>query len=171
VEPRKNIVRLIDAFEMLPVALKKKYPLVIAGFSGWKSEDIHKCISRAAQDGFVRYIGYVPEKAMPALYGGCRAFLYPSLYEGFGLPLLEAMSCGAPVMTSNCSCMPEVAGNAALLVDPLDLSSISAGIEKALSDEKWRSCAINLGLERARAMTWDATVRKTVEVYRRVLNQ
>jgi alpha-1,3-rhamnosyl/mannosyltransferase len=162
---------LIDAFEMLPVTLRKKYPLVIAGFSGWKSADIHKRISRAVRKGFVRYIGYVPEYALPALYSGCRAFLYPSLYEGFGLPLLEAMACGAPVMTSNCSCMPEVAGNAGFLVDPEDVPSISEGIERVLSDETWRSFAIDLGIERARLMTWDATVQKTIEVYRLVLNK
>ncbi|HTZ18583.1 MAG TPA: glycosyltransferase family 1 protein [Dissulfurispiraceae bacterium] len=168
VEPRKNIERLIMAYEKLPVSLRSRYPLVIAGDNGWKSEDIHDLMDEAKRKGWLKYLGYVPDSCLPALYSGCRAFLYPSLYEGFGLPILEAMACGAPVLTSNCSCMPEVAGDAGILVDPKDVESISAGIEKALTDDQWRLQAAERGIGRSRSMTWDISAHKTVEVYRKV---
>lgn len=168
IEPRKNIDRLIKAFELLPPYLRQNFPLVLVGDIGWNSDVIHKQIDLASRKGWLKYLGYVPESNLPALYSGCRAFLYPSLYEGFGLPLIEAMACGAPVVTSNRSCMPEVAGDAGLLVDPEDVLSIAEGIERVLADEKWRSFAITLGIERTRTMTWDVTAQKTVKVYRQV---
>ena len=170
IEPRKNIERLIRAFEKLPVTLQQSYPLVLVGDRGWNSKGIHKTIDEGRRKGWLKYLGYVPESHLPALYSGCMAFLYPSLYEGFGLPLLEAMACGVPILTSDISCMPEVAGGAAILVDPADISSITAGIEKALTDEAWRLRAIALGLRKAESMTWDMSVQKTVEVYSRVWN-
>jgi alpha-1,3-rhamnosyl/mannosyltransferase len=168
IEPRKNVEQLISAFERLPLSLRQSYPLVLVGDIGWNSEGIHKRIDEAQRRGWLKYLGYVREVFLPALYSGCRAFLYPSLYEGFGLPLLESMACGAPVLTSNCSSMPEVVGDAGILVDPCDILSLSNGIERVLTDETWRSRAVALGIERARPMTWDVSARKTVEVYRRV---
>jgi alpha-1,3-rhamnosyl/mannosyltransferase len=168
IEPRKNICRLVEAFRQLPVSLQRQYPLVLAGAGGWKSDDAHRLISEAVQTGTVKYLGHVPDQALPALYSGCRAFLYPSLYEGFGLPILEAMAGGVPVLTSDCSCMPEVSGDAAMLVDPCDTSSITQGIERVLTDDVWRDMAVERGLIRARPMTWDATVRATIEVYKKV---
>jgi alpha-1,3-rhamnosyl/mannosyltransferase len=168
IEPRKNICRLVEAFCSLPAALRQAYPLVLAGDYGWKCEDAHRLISAAEQTGTVKYLGHVPEQALPALYSGCRAFLYPSLYEGFGLPILEAMAGGAPVLTSDCSCMPEVAGGAALLVNPRDVRAVARGIERTLTDEMWRAEAVERGLIRARSMTWDSTVMKTMEVYKKV---
>jgi glycosyltransferase involved in cell wall biosynthesis len=168
IEPRKNIEQLISAFEKLPLSLRQSYPLVLVGDIGWTSEGIHKRIDEARRRGWLKYLGYVREVFLPALYSGCRAFLYPSLYEGFGLPLLESMACGAPVLTSNCSSMPEVVGDAGILVDPCDILSISNGIERVLTDETWRSRTVALGIERARPMTWDVSASKTVEVYRQV---
>jgi glycosyltransferase involved in cell wall biosynthesis len=168
IEPRKNIDKLITAFARLPVSLQKSYPLVLVGDRGWNGSDVHRQIAEGRKDGRLRYLGYVPETSLPALYSGCRAFLYPSLYEGFGLPLLEAMACGAPVLTSNCSCMPELVGDAGILVDPADVSSISAGTERVLTDEVFRSSAVELGIKRAQTLTWDRTARETAAVYRRV---
>jgi alpha-1,3-rhamnosyl/mannosyltransferase len=168
IEPRKNIGGLINSFERLPLSLRQSCPLVLAGDIGWNSEGIHKQIKEAQRRGWLKYLGYVREAFLPALYSGSRAFLYPSLYEGFGLPLLEAMACGAPVLTSNCSSMPEVVGDAGILVDPCDILSISNGIERILTDDTWRIHAVERGIKRARPMTWDVSARKTVEVYRRV---
>jgi glycosyltransferase involved in cell wall biosynthesis len=171
IEPRKNIERLIRAFENLPAALQRQYPLVLVGDYGWNSGDIHRLISNAEEKGMVKYIGHVPDGALPALYSGCRAFLYPSFYEGFGLPLLEAMACGAPVLTSDCSCMPEVVGDVGMLVNPQDILSISNGIERVLTDEAWRQPATERGLARAHAMTWENTVSLTVDLYNLVWNR
>jgi glycosyltransferase involved in cell wall biosynthesis len=170
IEPRKNIDQLITAFGNLPVSLQRKYPLALVGDYGWNSGKIHNLISDAEQKGRLRYLGHIPEEGLTALYSGCRAFLYPSLYEGFGLPLAEAMACGAPVMTSDCSCMPEVVGDAGILVDPCDILSISAGIERVLTDDAWRRSAMKRGVARARSMAWESTVCRTIDVYNLVWN-
>jgi len=168
-EPRKNLVRLVHAYSLLPAALKAQYPLVIVGARGWLNAELERAIAPLESNGAARRLGYVEENELPLLYAGARAFAFPSLYEGFGLPVLEAMASGVPVLTSNVSSLPEVAGDAALTVDPLDEDGLSDGLERLLEDPEWRGPAIARGLTRARAYTWQRCVDSTVDAYRAVL--
>lgn len=171
IEPRKNIQRLIIAYRTLPLELRCRYPLVIAGARGWNSQSIHDDIEQAANEGWLNYLGFLAQEDLPALYAGCRLFAYPSLYEGFGLPIAEAMASGVPVLTSNCSSMPEVAGGAAILVDPLDVDGMTVALEQALSDELWRTDARELGLRRAQQLNWGACVDQTLLAYKMARSQ
>ncbi len=168
VEPRKKIDRLLQAYGALPENLRKQYPLVLAGGRGWLSSGIHDEIMRAEQAGWLKYLGFVDESTLPLLYAGARAFAYPSIYEGFGLPVLEAMASGVPVLTSDQSCLPEVGGAASLLIDPDDIDAFRDGLARLLSDETWRQPAINCGLARAAELSWEACVERTVAIYRQL---
>jgi alpha-1,3-rhamnosyl/mannosyltransferase len=167
-EPRKNIDRLLQAYRDLPAALRGQYRLVLAGSTGWLSQSLQLAIKSAEREGWLLYLGYVPDVNLPALYAGARTFVYPSLYEGFGLPLLEAMACGTPAVTSNTSAIPETAGGAALLVDPQDIDAVRQAIERALLDDEWRAQARAKGLEVARQHTWERCAMQTLEVYKKV---
>ncbi|MBY0574376.1 MAG: glycosyltransferase family 4 protein, partial [Undibacterium sp.] len=166
VEPRKNLLNLLAAYRQLPPATRQRWPLVIAGAAGWNSDEIHAQILTASSEGWLHYLGFVGQEYLPLLYAGCRLFTYPSLYEGFGLPILEAMASGVPVLTSNCSSMPEVAAGCALLVEPKDIPQMKQAIERGLEDEAWRVQAQKNGLQRAAQLTWDACVTNTVEAYK-----
>ncbi|TCO73754.1 glycosyltransferase family 4 protein [Chromatocurvus halotolerans] len=165
-EPRKNIGRLLDAYQDLPQALRQRYPLVLAGAPGWHGEALNRRIRDLAQGGQVRQLGYVSQAQLPALYAGARLFAFPALYEGFGLPVLEAMASGVPVVTSDCSSLPEVAGDAALLVNPLDTDALRAALARGLEDEGWRGVARERGLARAAERSWPQCVARTLAVYR-----
>jgi len=138
--------------------------LVIAGKRGWLTEAIER---RAAELGVadrVAFAGYVPDEDVPALLSGALAFAFPSLYEGFGMPVLEAMACGAPVLTSTPSSLPEVSGDAALLVDPADTGAIAAGLARLASEEALRADLRSRGLARAAQFTWDCCAEQTLRV-------
>ena len=167
IEPRKNLLRLLEAVER---AAPEVGPLVLAGGRGWNDAGIRDALARLEAAGRVRSLGYVPDRLRPVLLTGARAFVYPSLYEGFGLPPLEAMACGTPVVASNVSSLPEVVGDAALLVDPEDVPAIAAAMERIWRDQTLRADLRRRGLARARDFTWDRTARLTLEVYRRVLD-
>ncbi len=169
IEPRKNIEALLSAYEALPQALRNRYPLVLAGDRGWRSESIHRRIDQGQRQGWLRYLGYVSEVELPLLYSGARGFVFPSLYEGFGLPVLEAMASGLPVLCSNYSSLPEMASGVALLVEPEDVGAMTEGIRVLLEDEEWRSAAAKRALVVAAQYSWENTARDTVEVYRKVL--
>lgn len=165
VEPRKNVERLIQAYERLPAAMRREWPLVVAGGKGWNSEAIHARMARAQAEGWLRYMSFVDQRWLPALYAGARLLAYPSLYEGFGLPIVEAMASGTPVLTSNLSCMPEVAAGAARLVNPLDVEDIAAALAQCLGSDAWLAQARAQGLARAAMLSWDACADQTVAVY------
>lgn len=167
-EPRKKIVNLLQAYEGLPAAVREQYPLVLVGGAGWLSEALHATIDRLEAQGWLRYLGFVPEADLPALYAGAQAFVYPSIYEGFGLPVLEAMASGVPVVTSIFTSLPEVTQGAARLVDPDDIDALTSGIHASLCDEAWRATAIETGLAKARNFTWSRCVEQTIDVYRQV---
>ncbi|MBI1896962.1 MAG: glycosyltransferase family 4 protein [Acidobacteria bacterium] len=163
VEPRKNIDVLLDAWQQLPPALHEQFDLIIAGSIGWSPENT----VRRLQGGIagVRHTGYVPEADLPALTGGAALFVYPSLYEGFGLPLAQAMAAGVPVITSAVSSLPEVAGPAGLLVDPRSPSELRAAIQRALASPSLLEKMSHAGSRRAREFTWDRCARQSIEFF------
>ncbi|MEX1158960.1 MAG: glycosyltransferase family 1 protein [Thermomicrobiales bacterium] len=166
VQPRKNVVRLVEAFEALD---DPELTLVIAGAAGWLSARIEDRIANSPVSTHIRRLGHVADADVPALYNGARVFALPSLYEGFGMGVLEAMACGCPVVTSNRSSLPEVAGDAAILVDPFDVASIRDGILRALSEPE-RKQLIGAGLARAQAFSWERTASWTLAVIDRARN-
>lgn len=168
-EPRKNLQRLLSAFAVLPASLRQRYPLVLVGVRGWHTEGIERAAAPLEARGEVRRLGYVDEADLPAIYAAARAFAFVSLHEGFGLPPLEAMASGVPVLSSNASCLPEVLGTAALQVDPLDEEAITGGLQRVLMDEPWRAEAIAAGLSQASRYTWAQCVEQTLAVYQRAL--
>jgi alpha-1,3-rhamnosyl/mannosyltransferase len=168
IEPRKNIDRLLDAYEALSSSIKKQYPLVLTGSSGWKSGQILNRISSLIETGAVRYLGHISDAELQFLYRSAGALVFPSIYEGFGLPIIEAQAMGLPVITSNLSCMPEVAGGAALLVDPYDVDAITSALEQVMLDENLCQKMKITGLNNARQYSWDNTVTKTLDVYSRL---
>ena len=166
VEPRKNIERLLDAHLALSEPLRRRYPLVLAGSAGWNSEALHQRIKQLQGPGLY-YLNYVPQDHLYALYAGARLFAFPSIYEGFGLPVLEAMASGTPVLISDQASLPEVAAGAAWQVNPLNVDDIRDGLEHALQDESWREQAISAGLRRASEHSWKRCFDQTRAVYAR----
>lgn len=164
-EPRKKIANLLQAYQCLPKPVRDAAPLVLAGGSGWLSEDLQRAIEHGTSQGWVRYLGFVPEADLPVLYAGAKLFVYPSSYEGFGLPVLEAMASGVPVVSSNCSSLPEVTAGAALLVEPDDVDALAACIVRGLRDVAWRDTACSKGLAVAQAHSWEKCLDRTVRVY------
>jgi len=163
---RKNTRRVIQAFAQ--VARERDVLLVLAGRKGYGWETELAPIEELGLRDRVRLVPHVPAGRLPALYSAARALVFPSLYEGFGIPVLEAMACGTPVVTSNCSSLPEVAGDAALLVDPRDTEAIAEAALRLLDDEALRESLRARGLERARQFPWSRTARQTLQVYREV---
>lgn len=168
IEPRKNVDGLLSAYAMLPIALRQAIPLVLAGGVGWQSHDTHERIRKAVSQGWAHYLSFVPQSHLPLLYAGARAFAFPSHYEGFGLPVLEAMASGLPVITSNRSSLPEVVGSAGLTVPSRDIDALSLALEYVLLDETERKRLRALALARASFFTWRHCIDATVEVYKTV---
>ncbi len=179
VEPRKNLLRLLDAYQEVLRWSERSAPrsaprwrLVIVGARNyWKSSPVAEKMSQLGLQDQVTFTGYVPDEDLPALYNAASLFVFPSLYEGFGLPVLEAMACGAPVVTSNTSSLPEVAGDAALLVDPYDVQAIAAAMRRVLEDPALAEELRQKGLTRAKLFTWEKTARQTIAVYEKVLGE
>ena len=169
-EPRKRILELLLAWERLPGDLRLEYPLVLAGGSGWENETLHKEIGRGIAEGWLRLLGFVDDALLPELYAGTALFIYPSIYEGFGLPPIEAMASGVPVIVANSSCLPEVCGDAARFVDPDETAGFASAIEDSLVNARWRTEAADRGLKRARLFSWDRCVDETIAVYQKVIN-
>jgi glycosyltransferase involved in cell wall biosynthesis len=163
-EPRKNLERLIEAWAAVDPTLRADHVLALVGPCGWDDAPILE----AARASGARLLGRVSEDELRALYAGCAAFAYPSLYEGFGLPVLEAMAAGAAVITSTTSSLPEVAGDAALLVDPQDTVAITTALARVLADGELRTELRARGPERAAQFSWDRTARETLALLRSI---
>lgn len=161
-EPRKNLERLLDAWMLIDSETRASHELALVGPRGWEDESI---VAKASAAN-ARLLGRVSDEELRALYAGASAFAYPSLYEGFGLPPLEAMAAGAPVLTSNLSSLPEVVGDAAVLVDPTDVAAISRGLERLLTDTVFADDLRSAGRRRARDFSWDRTATDTLAAVR-----
>jgi glycosyltransferase involved in cell wall biosynthesis len=169
-EPRKNLPRALRAFASVADTLPG-CRFVIVGQRGWRYHDIMREAARPALRGRVDFLGYVPEDRLPDLYVHALALVYPSLYEGFGLPVVESMACGTPVLTSRSSSLSEIACGAALLADPEDEQGLAEALRALATDEALRARLRALGLERARAFSWERTGRETVAAYGEVYDE
>jgi glycosyltransferase involved in cell wall biosynthesis len=168
-EPRKNLERLVRAYARVRARVGTAPLLVLAGGRGWGADRIVRTVAALGLADAVRFTGAVPHDDLPTLYAAAELFVYPSLYEGFGLPVVEAMACGAPVVTSNVSSLPEVAGDAAVLVDPRDESAIGDAVVDLLQDDRARAELRARGLARARQFTWARCAEQTWAVYEEAL--
>lgn len=168
IEPRKNLPRLIDAYAELRRRGVVDAPLVLAGGRGWGDAEVVQHAGRSGLGGWIRFAGYVPEPEMPLWYNAADLFVYPSEYEGFGLPPLEALACGTPVVTSDRSSLTEVVGQAGVLVDPTDVGAIADGMERVLQDESLRLQLAAAGPRQAHQFTWRRMAEETLAVYRAV---
>ena len=194
IQPRKNLERLIKAYSEVfvgdgkwgaPLSARnetrtsngaasrqdpqKQPKLVLAGSKGWLSEEIYVLPKKLGIETSVKFLGYVPDEKLPALYTGAKAFLFPSLFEGFGLPILEAFACKCPVLTSNISSMPEVAGDATLLINPYSEEEITQGIERLATDEKLRNRLVKEGQKQLKKFSWEKAASQTLEVLKKAV--
>ena len=167
IEPKKNLERLVDAFVMLrkTYARGQELQLVLAGGKGWFSEQLYRKVQELNLGEYVLFTGFVPDEDLPFLYHGAEVFVFPSIYEGFGLPVIEAMSYGTPVVTSTASSLPEIAGNAGILVNPLDPDDILQGILAVLTDNVKRDDMRAAGPLQAQKFSWKDTAEQTYHVY------
>jgi alpha-1,3-rhamnosyl/mannosyltransferase len=170
-EPRKNLVTLLTAYRSLPGNLRKRYPLVIAGASGWHTKELKNALHLFQGDEKPILTGYIPQTLLPDLYRGASLFVYPSFYEGFGLPVIEAMASGVPVVASNTTSLPEVVGDAGVLVNPYNVDELKDALAEILENEEKRMELSEKGLERARLFSWEKCARETVAVYEKVLSE
>ncbi|HQQ06928.1 MAG TPA: glycosyltransferase family 1 protein, partial [Candidatus Omnitrophota bacterium] len=166
IEPRKNYLNLIQAYALLKSA--RDLPLVICGGSGWLCRDVFETVERLGLKQRVIFAGHVDDVDLAQLYSACELFVFPSFYEGFGLPVLEALQCGACVVASATSSIKELFGNCIYQFRPEDPGSIAEAMERVLSDEALRSRLVSDGKKRARDFSWDAAARATLSVYRSV---
>ena len=169
IQPRKNLVRLIGAYS----SLRRLHPdlklpqLVLAGKRGWLEKEIFRAAGENELSRDILFTGYVPDKDLPGLYSGSLCFAYPSYFEGFGLPVVEAMQCGAPVIAGNRTSLPEVVGNAGVLVDPFSEAEIAQALARMIGDSGYRDELRGKGIERARVFNWQTTARLTLQAYER----
>jgi glycosyltransferase involved in cell wall biosynthesis len=166
IHPRKNLINLLKGFSIFKKRQRSNMKLVITGRMAWQNGDFEEMLSRYVYRADVKLTGYLPVDEMPALVGGAYALVYPSLWEGFGIPVLEAMQAGVPVLCSGNSSLPEVAGEAGLFFDPLQPEDIAAQLSRVYKDEPGRSVMIRRGLERASGFRWEASARRVSDILR-----
>lgn len=167
IEPRKNLVTLLDAYAQLPES--ERLPLYIGGGLGWKTDDFFAAIKRHQLEESVIRTGFIPDEDIALWYNAADVFLYPSVFEGFGLPVLEAMACGTPVVTSNVSSLPEVADGAGLCLPPHDTTAWTETLRSVYHDAAWRQAAREAGLQKAQQFRWETTAQQTLDSYRRAM--
>jgi glycosyltransferase involved in cell wall biosynthesis len=167
IEPRKNVSTLLDAYAMMPPEIRNRHPLVIVGGWGWRSDDVQEKLSRPPWSECVRRLGYVSEEDLVLLLNAAAVLAYPSLYEGFGLPPIEAMACGTPVVTTHAGGLRDSVGDAAHLVDPHDAVGLANALTLILTDFDYADELTWRGYKRAAELTWRETARRTVEAYRK----
>ena len=165
IEPRKNLPFLVEAFAR---SKRNDHDLVIVGKKGWDTETLERNIQKLHLNERIKILEYVPEEDLVVILSSATALLFPSLYEGFGLPILEAMACGAPVVASTASSVPEVAGEAALYADPKDFSAWQAQISRVIADPNLRQVLRSKGLARAKSFTWENAALRTLEIFYKV---
>lgn len=168
IEPRKNITALMRAYAELPGEIKSEYSLVLAGGKGWMDEEIEAVFDALSRENSIIRTGYVEDKDKPGLYSGASLFVFPSLYEGFGMPVLEAMACGVPIITSDISSLPEVVGKDGVMVDPVDESGMRDQMAKILKNPKLAESLRQYGLKQAARFSWDSSGKKLAEIIRSV---
>jgi glycosyltransferase involved in cell wall biosynthesis len=169
-QPRKNLLRLIKAFASVREQMEG-IQLVVVGKAQWQASAVYETVKHMGLEGDVLFLGYVPDGDLMLLYNCARVFVYPSIYEGFGLPVVEAMACGTPVVTSNTSSLPEVAADAAILVDPHSEEQIADALRRVLLDPDLALSLSRKGLRRAKQFSWQQTAQDTVAVYQTVLGR
>ena len=165
VQPRKNYARLIQAYAALRRERRLPHELVISGGRGWLTEEVDAAIASVGPEAPVRMVGFAADADLPALYRAADLFAFPSLYEGFGIPILEALGCGTPVVAGNASSLPEAAGDAALLVDPFDVAALADAMGRLLDDSTLRHTLRARGLEQVRRFRWDESAARLLDVY------
>jgi alpha-1,3-rhamnosyl/mannosyltransferase len=165
-EPRKNLPTALDAYARLPAAMRQEYPLVIAGMRGWHTAELERTMAPLVARGEIRLLGYLPRPVLAHVTAGACALVYPSLYEGFGLPPLEAMACGVPAIASDVSSLPEVVGEGGLLIDPHDVGGLTAAMETMLQDTGLRDRLSARARARSLQFTWERCASETLQVYR-----
>lgn len=170
IEPRKNLSRLIRAFTLLKREYKIPHQLVLAGGKGWNNEEIYRSAKASPYSSDILFTGFISDEEKNTLYRHADVFVFPSLYEGFGLPPLEAMACGCPIVCSSVASLPEIMGEAGTFVDPLDENSIVDGVWKVLSDKVYTSEMIRRGYDQAKKFTWEASAKKLKRICREVLS-
>lgn len=167
-EPRKNICNLVRSYSKLPINIRLAYPLVLVGMNGWLIESFEKELMPLVKKGEVIRLGYVIQEDLPYLYSGAHAFVYPSIYEGFGLPVLEAMASGIPILSSQKTAMAEFSMGAAILVDPLSESELTQGLKRLLLDKDIRASLVRVGLRLAKQFTWEVSIEKWISALKNI---
>lgn len=169
-EPRKNLPVLFKAFELFLNRMKDaEFRLVIAGMKGWLCDEIYQSLEKNVYKDKIILSDFVPDEALPQLYAESAVFVYPSLYEGFGIPILEAMASGTPVIASRTASLPEIGGDAAFWIDPKDAEGLANAIQRVVNDQELRKNLIHKGREQAEKFSWEKTARETLDVYQKVL--
>lgn len=169
-EPRKNLQVALRAYMKLPANFRKTYPLVLVGMKGWHTSELEKEIAPLVRAGQVRQLGYLPREDLATIIAGASTLIYPSVYEGFGLPPLEAMACGVPAIVSNVSSLPEVVGDTGLLIDPHDVDGLASAIQTLIESPGLRQQLSLKALQRSATFTWARCADQTVDAYRAVLS-
>ncbi len=168
-EPRKNLTVLLYAYARLPESLRREAPLILVGGKGWGLDELRATIVRLGLEQHVRLEGYAPDDDLPLWYNAATTFVYPSVYEGWGMPVVEALACGTPAIVSATSSLPEAVGDGGLALPPNDIDGWAQALERALTDAGWRAAAAERGLVHAAAFTWEQTARVHTACYRRAL--